>query len=124
MKTLQTVTAVIEAGAGAALLGLPSATASLLFGTPLELAVETSLARVGGAALLALGIACWSARRDADGLVSRGLVVAMLFYNLAVVAVLAWADLRLGLHGVLLWPAVTLHATMGIWCVIALKRGG
>jgi hypothetical protein len=32
MKTLQTVTAVVEAGAGLALLGFPSATASLLLG--------------------------------------------------------------------------------------------
>src|SRR6478736_1725231 len=65
MKTLQTVTAVIEAGAGLALLGVPSFTASLLFGTPLYSPAAVSLARVGGAAILALAIICWLARYDA-----------------------------------------------------------
>ena len=72
MKTLQTVTAVIEAGAGLALLGLPSATASLLLGTPLDSAAAVTLARVGGAAVLALSMVCWLARRDPHSLASRG----------------------------------------------------
>jgi len=36
MKTLQIVTAVVEAGAGLALTGFPSLTASLLLGMPLD----------------------------------------------------------------------------------------
>jgi hypothetical protein len=122
MKTLQTVTAAIEAGAGLALLGLPSATASLLLGTPLDSPAAVSLARVGGAAILALAIVCWLARRDAHSLASRGLVVAMVFYNIAVAAVLAYAALGYGLHGVLLWPAVAFHVAMGAWCIMSLLR--
>jgi hypothetical protein len=93
MKTLQTVTAVVEAGAGLALLGMPSVTASLLFGAPLDSGAAVGLARVGGAAILALAIVCWLARRDVDGRASRGLVAAMTFYNAAVAAVLALCQL-------------------------------
>ena len=96
MKTLLTVTAIIEAGAGLALLGVPSVTALLLLGTPLDLAAAVSLARVGGAAILALAIVCWLARRDAQSPASRGLVVAMPFYNIAVAAVLAFASFGMG----------------------------
>src|SRR5882757_8664182 len=113
MKTLLTATAIIEAGAGLALLGVPSMTALLLLGTPLDSAAAANLARVGGAAILALAIICWLARRDAQSLASRDLIVAMLFYNFAVAAVLAFAGLGDGLHGVLLWPAVVFHVAMG-----------
>jgi hypothetical protein len=122
MKTLLTVTAVIEAGAGLALLAVPSMTASLLLGTPLDATAAASLARVGGAAILALAIVCWPARRDAQSLSSRGLIVAMMFYNFAVAALLVFAGFVDGLYGVLLWPAVLFHLTMGAWCVAGLQR--
>jgi hypothetical protein len=83
MMPLQTVTAIVEAGAGLALLSLPSFTASLLLGTPPESAAAMSLARVGGAAIVALAIVCWLARRDVRSAASQGVVVALLFYNLA-----------------------------------------
>ena len=122
MKTFLTVTAVVEAGAGLALLSVPSVTASLLLGAPLDSLAAVSLARVGGAAILTLAIVCWLARSDAQSLASRGLIVAMLFYNFAVAAVLAFASLGDGLHGVLLWPAVAFHVAMGAWCIASLLR--
>ena len=122
MKTLQTVTAVVETGAGLALLGFPSATASLLLGMPLGSPAAVSLARVGGAAILTLAIVCWFARRDAYGLASRGLIVAMVFYNFTVAAVLTLASLGHGLSGVLLWPAVAFHLVMDGWCFASLLR--
>jgi hypothetical protein len=123
MKTFLTVTAIIEAGAGLALLGVPSLTASLLLGTPLDSPAAVSLARIGGAAILALALVCWLARPDAESLASRGLIIAMLFYNFAVAAVLAVAGID-GLHGVLLWPAVAFHAAMGAWCIARLRSRG
>jgi hypothetical protein len=121
MKKLLTVTAVVEIGAGVALLGVPSVTASLLFGAALETSAAVSLARVGGAAILALSIVCWLTR-DAQGLAARGLITAMVFYNLAVGGVLAFASFDDGLHGMLLWPAVAFHLAMGAWCVATLSR--
>jgi hypothetical protein len=71
---------------------------------------------------MGLAIACWLARRDANSAASHGLVVAMLFYNLAVGGVLAFASLAGGLHGMLLWPAIALHAAMSAWCIARLLR--
>ena len=64
MNTLFATTAVIEAGAGLALLCLPSAATELLLGAPLEASVSLAVARVGGAALLTLGVAFWLASDD------------------------------------------------------------
>src|SRR3954469_25231867 len=116
MKTLLTVTAIAEAGAGVALLGVPSVTASLLLGKPLDSAAAVALARVGGAAILALTAICWLARRDARSPALRGVIVAMVFYNFSVAAVLAFAGVGQGLQGLLLWPAVVFHIAMGAWC--------
>jgi hypothetical protein len=122
MIALQTVAAVIEVGAGLALLGLPSFTASLLLGAPLESPAAVSLARVGGAAIVALAIVCWLARRDVYGAVSQGVVVALLFYNLAVAGVLLFASFGHDLRGILLWPAVAFHIAMAAWCVVTRLR--
>jgi hypothetical protein len=107
VKTLHTVTAVLELGVGLALLCCPSATTELLVGAPLEAPVALSVARVGGAGLLALGVACWFARGDTQSRTARGLVVAMLLYDVAAVAILAFAGIGFGLHGVGLWPVVS-----------------
>lgn len=121
MKILLTVTAVIETGAGLALLSVPSVTASLLLGAGLETSTAVSMARIGGAAILALSIVCWLTR-DAQGNAARRLVTAMVFYNVAVAGVLASARFGDGLHGVLMWPAVAFHVAMGAWCVATLSR--
>jgi hypothetical protein len=122
MKTLHTATAVIELGAGLALLCFPSATVMLLVGAPLEAAPALTVARLGGAGLLALGVACWLARDDTQSPAARGLVTAMLLYNAAAVAVLGFAGIGFGLHGLALWPAVVLHALMAIWCLAWLRH--
>lgn len=122
MKTLLTATAVIEGGASLALLCVPSTIASLLIGAPLIEPAASIVARVGGAGLLALTIACWIARRDAMSLATKGLVGAMLSYNGAVVFILVLAYLDLNLYGVALWPAIILHLTMGIWCIACLVK--
>jgi hypothetical protein len=122
MKALQTATAVIELGAGFALLCFPSITVELLVGAPLETPAALTVARVGGAGLLALGVACWLARDDTQSRAARGLVAAILLYDVAAVAVLAFAGIGFGLRGVGLWPAVVLHALMTVWCVMYLLR--
>jgi hypothetical protein len=122
MKTLHTATAVIELGAGLALVCFPSATAELLVGVPLEAAPALTVARVGGTGLLALGVACWLARGDTQSSAARGLVAAMLLYNVAAVAVLGFAGIGFGLHGLALWPAVVLHAVMTLWCAACLRH--
>ena len=122
MKRLLKLTAIIETATGLGLLAVPSVVVRLLLGSPLDTSAAVMLARVAGAALLALGVACWLARDDTQSRAARGLVVAMLIYNIAATALLAFAAIGLRLHGVALWPAVVLHAVMGAWCVACLGR--
>lgn len=124
MNRLLKLTAIIEAATGLGLLALPSVVVQLLLGSPLDTSAALILGRVAGAALLALGVACWLASNDAQSRAAGGLVVAMLLYNVAVAAVLAYAGLGLGLHGVALWPAVILHAVMAVWCGLHSRISG
>jgi len=116
-----TLTATIETATGLALIALPALVVRLLLGAEIS-GASIPLGRVAGAALLALGVACWLALNDRQSRTARGLVVAMLMYNIIATAVLAFAGIGLGLHGVALWPAVVLHAAMAVWCVACLRR--
>jgi hypothetical protein len=122
MRTLHTLTAVIELGAGLALLCCLSTTVALLVGAPLETPVALTVGRIGGAGLLALGLACWYARIDSQSCAARGLVAAMMLYDAAAAAILALAGIAFGLHGLALWPAVVLHTAMLIWCAVCLRK--
>jgi hypothetical protein len=122
MRSLHTISALIELGAGFALLCFPTAVVRLLVGELLEAPAALTVARIGGAGITALGVACWFARDDSQSRAARGLVAAMLLYNVAAVAILAFAGLGLGLHGVLLWPGVVLHAAMSVWCIVCAAR--
>jgi hypothetical protein len=121
MKRFFILTAIIEAATGLALIAAPGIVVRLLLGAEIS-GASIPLGRVAGAALLALGVACWLARDDTQSRTARGLVVAMLMYNIAATAILAFAGIGLGLHGVALWPAVVLHAAMAIWCIVCLRR--
>ena len=116
MKKLLTLTAVAEAATGVGLLVDPSLIGQLVLGSSFD-PMAVFVGRVAGAALIALGVACGLARDDTQSRAARGLVAAMLFYNVAVAALLSFAGLGLGLRGVMLWPAVILHAVMAVWCV-------
>jgi hypothetical protein len=85
------------------------------------LVVTACLETVTGAALPALGVACWVARDDERSGAARGLLVGILLYNVATVALLVYSDLRLTLSGLGLWPAVVLHLALAIWCTRFLR---
>jgi hypothetical protein len=122
MKPLLLVTALIELGAGLALLAFPSAAVTLLLGVPLEATASLVVARLGGAGLLTLGVACWFAHYDAQSCAARGLTSAMVLYNLGAVVIFSVAGIQLQTIGIALWPAVALHAAMTAWCVTGLLR--
>ena len=98
MKRFLTLTAIIEAATGLALIALPAIVVRLLLGGEIS-GASIPFGRVAGAALLALGVACWLARDDTQSRATRGVVIAMLMYNLVATAVFAFAGIGLGLHG-------------------------
>ena len=101
MKKALILTAVAEAGTGAALLIVPSLVGRLLFGEALA-GVAIPAARVTGIALIALGVACWPGPP----------LVGMLTYSAAITLYLAYVGFVGGLTGILLWPAVVLHVIL------------
>jgi hypothetical protein len=101
MKKVLVLAAVLEVATGVALLILPSLVGQLLLGTQLT-GIAMTMARVTGIALIALGIACWPGTP----------LLGMLTYSAAVTLYLAYLGFAGGLTGVLLWPAVVLHAIL------------
>jgi hypothetical protein len=120
MRKLLATTALLEAGAGLGILILPSAVASLMLGSPLDTPAAVAVARIAGVALLALGVACWLARHE-PGPSARGLVGAMVLYNVGVIAVLVHEAMGVAIAGIALWPTVVAHAAMGVWCITRLR---
>ena len=109
MKRVLIFAAVSEAATGLALLVVPSLVGRLLLGEELT-GIAIPVARVAGIALIALGIGCWPGR-EATGTPTRALQ-AMLCYSLLVTLYLAYLGIRGEWVGVLLWPAVVVHAIL------------
>ncbi len=97
------LTAVAEIATGMAMLIVPSLVGRLLFGEDLA-GIAIPVARVAGIALISLGVACWPGPP----------LVGMLIYNAAVMVYLAYVGFAGGFTGMLLWPAVILHAILTV----------
>ena len=93
--------AIGEVSTGLALLIVPSLVGRLLLGEELT-GIAIPVAGVAGIALIALGVACWPGTP----------LAGMLTYSAAVTLYLAWLGFVGGLTGILLWPAVVLHAIL------------
>ncbi|MGC2409174.1 MAG: hypothetical protein WA441_04030 [Methyloceanibacter sp.] len=104
MKRALIFAAVAEAATGLALLIVPSLVAYLLLGEDLS-GVAIAVARVAGIALIGLGIACWPGPP----------LVGMLTYSALVTLFLAYLGIADGLTGIVLWPAVALHAILSVF---------
>jgi hypothetical protein len=101
MKIALLFAAIFEVATGAALLIVPSLVGLLLLGVPLT-GVAITLARVTGLALIGLGVACWSGTA----------LLGMLTYGATVTLYLAFLGIAGGFSGILLWPAVVVHAIL------------
>jgi len=88
---------------GVALVVAPSFVGQLLLGEPLS-GVAVPPVRVAGIALCALGLACWW----------NSPLLGMLAYSIAATLYLGYVGSMDGLAGILLWPAVALHAILSI----------
>jgi hypothetical protein len=118
-KRLLMATAALEVSAGVLLMSAPAAAARLLLGAAID-APGLVVARVAGAALFTIGTLCWVVGTERRGMVARGVFSVLLFYNVAVLVAFAHANLALQLTGIGLWPVVSLHAALGVWCIACL----
>ena len=112
MSRVLVLAAVGEVATGAALLLVPSLVGQLLLGTELT-GVAVTVARVAGIALIGLGVACWPGTP----------LLGMLIYSAAVTLYLAYLGIAGSLNGILLWPAVVLHAVLSALLTRANARG-
>ena len=111
MKAVLIFAAVGEAATGLALLLVPALVGQLLLGEALA-GIAVPVARVAGIALIGLGVACWPGPPR----------LGMLIYGAAVALYLAYLGFAAGLGGVLLWPAVVLHAILTALLVRGIAR--
>jgi hypothetical protein len=121
IKPLLIASAVVEVATGLALLTIPALLAPLLIGAALDTAAGLAVARVAGAGLLSLGVACWFGSRDSQSAAAAGMVRAMLVYNVVVAALLLGLRFVSGLGGMGLLPAAAGHAVLAWWCIAALR---
>jgi hypothetical protein len=97
-----TIAGVLEVATGVALLIVPSLVGRLLFGAEFT-GVANPAARVLGIALIALGMDCWPGSTALCGMLTYGALVTLY---------LAYLGLVGGFAGILLWPAVVVHALL------------
>jgi hypothetical protein len=109
-KSVVTAAAWIEILAGAALLTVLDIACRLLFAATPE-GLGRPIGRFAGIALLAFGIACLPSRVAGS---RSGAVKGLLAYNVGVTILLSWVGIATMFRGVLLWPAVVLHAVIAI----------
>lgn len=114
MRKVLTLAAVVEAVTGLALMIDPAIVAKLLLGAELS-GVGPVLGRCFGIALLALALACWPGRQRGDG--GSPAVRGMSTYNALIALYLAWLGIVGHRGGLLLWPAVALHAVVALLLV-------
>ena len=117
MKLLLIVMALLEVGAGLAMLLVPAMALSMAFHTSLDSPGGLVAARVAGGSIVSLSIACWLLRNE-NGNAAINIIQAMLFYNAAAATVLIYAGLVLKLQSDLLWLAMFIHQALAIWCLI------
>lgn len=122
MKILLIVKAAVEASTGISLTLFPSAILFLLLGSSLYAAPGKVVCWIAGAALFAIGIACWTARNEARSHAAIGLLAGTMVYDAAVVVILLLARFHLGLLGMALWPAVALHLGLAASSVVCIRQ--
>jgi hypothetical protein len=120
-RYLLIVTALSEGATGLLLLCLPSGVMELLLGTSSTASEATLVARIAGAALLAIGVACWLARNDGGAPAQLGLLTGVLIYDVGAAALLAYAGLATSMAGIALWPAVGAHTALAVWCALCFR---
>ena len=116
MRRILAFSAIVEVGAGLALMALPAVVIAALAGGEVSAAC-LPLGRCFGIAILALGFACWPERQRAEG-GSPGFR-GLLTYNTLIAVYLASLGTAGQWEGRFLWPGVALHAVVALSLILA-----
>ena len=119
LRLLLTISGVLEVLVGVLALINPAPVVSLLLGVPTD-SLATVLARLFGAGVFALGLACLKARNDVGSPAGLAVSLGITAYNVLAAVVLLWTAAGSSLGGLLLWGAGILHAALGALFVAAL----
>ena len=109
MKNVLRLVAIGEAATGVVLAVYPPIVIKLLFGAEI-VGAATVMSRITGMALIGLGIACWPGCTALCG---------MLTYSALVTLYLAYVGICGEWVGLLLWPAVVIHAVLTLLLIRA-----
>jgi len=109
----------LEILAGLPALITPGPLLSLLLGGSAD-QIASVLARLFGAGVFALGLACVKARHDVASPAGLAVSIGITSYNVLAAVVLLWTAAASGLGGLLLWGAGIAHAALGLLFVSAL----
>jgi len=110
---------VLETVTGLGLLFDPAGGALTLFGSSME-GAGVAIGRIGGGGLLALGIACWVARKTPVSPASVGVAWAYLVYNVVACVTLASASVPPGSGSLPALGGSVLHGVLGAALLAAL----
>ncbi len=105
MKKILMLAALAEAGTGVILLAYPPIVVRLLFDTEL-VGASVIMSRLAGIALIGLGAACWPANPTVRAF------YGMVTYSSLAMLYLIYIGVRGEVVGLLLWPAVVVHAIL------------
>jgi len=119
LRLLLTLCGGLEILAGLTAMIAPGPLLSLLLGGPGD-PISSVMARLFGAGVFALGLACVKARHDVASPAGLAVSIGITAYNFLAAVVLLWTAAEMGLGGLLLWGAGIGHAALGLLFVSAL----
>ena len=118
MKIFLTLTAFLEGLTAISLIAFPNSIILFLLGQPTNGSGWVITIMLAGAAILSLAVICWLLRETIS---AQKLVIGMLFYNCAIIAVALYGAISLGLTGLGLWLMILSHAGLSLWGAITLR---
>lgn len=123
LKLLLILSGGLETLVGALALISPGLVVSVLLGGQAD-TLALVVARLFGAAALALGLACLKSRDNVESLAGLAIAYAITSYNVVAAVVIIWAAAGLQVGGALLWAAGIGHAVLSLLFIHALTGLG
>ena len=122
-RTLLVFTSFLEILTGIGLLLAPGMLIRILLGAEVNDPIVFTIARVGGSAILSVGIICWLARNGSQSPALKALTSGLLVYNVAVFATLAYSAVSYKMTPALI-AALVVHGALAVFCISSLQKSG